>query len=74
MRSNEVRIFSGSEVTVLALKARLDEIGISSIITNEYQSSVMAGFFGGSASSVDLYVQATDVEKAMPIIEALTKS
>ena len=69
MENNEIRIFSGSEVSVVLLKARLEEIGISSFVVNEFQSGLMAGFFGGSASSIDLFIDKANMEKAQPVID-----
>jgi hypothetical protein len=63
-----IRIYTGTEVTVTLLKGRLEELGISSIIKNDYQSGVKVGFVGGVQSAVDLFIQLSDFEKAEPAI------
>jgi hypothetical protein len=63
-----IRIYTGTEVTVILLKGRLEELGISSIIKNEYKSGVEVGFVGGVQSAVDLFIQLSDFEKAEPVI------
>jgi len=63
-----VKIYSGTEVTVILLKGRLEEIGINSTVKNDYKSGVEAGFVGGVQSAVDLFIQLSDFERAEPII------
>jgi hypothetical protein len=63
-----IRIYAGTEVTVILLKGRLEELGISSIIKNEYKSGVEVGFVGGVQSAVDLFIQLADFEIAEPVI------
>jgi len=66
--NNIVRVYTGTEISVILLKGRLEEIGISSIIRNDYQLGVDVGFVGGVKSAVDLYIQQSDYKKAEPII------
>lgn len=68
---NLIRVFSGTELEVNLLKEELEQIGIGSLIQNESNSGVMAGFFGGGPSSVDLFIQESDLEAATPLIEEL---
>lgn len=63
-----VKIYSGTEVTVILLKGRIEEIGINSTVKNDYKSGVEAGFVGGVQSTVDLFIQLSDFERAEPII------
>jgi hypothetical protein len=63
-----IRIYTGTEITVILLKGRLEELGISSIIKNEYKSGMEVGFVGGVQSAVDLFIQLSDFERAEPII------
>ena len=42
--TNLIRVFTGTEVTVILLKGKLEEIGISAIIKNDYQSGNTADF------------------------------
>jgi hypothetical protein len=67
-----VRVYTGTEVAVILLKGRLEEMGISSIIQNDFKSGVEAGFVGGVRSGVDLFIQLFDFEKAEPIIREFT--
>ena len=63
-----IRVYTGTEITVILLKGRLEEIGISAIIQNDYKSGINAGFVGGVQSAIDLYIQQFDYKKAEPII------
>lgn len=63
-----VRIFSGSEVTALMIKARLEEAGIVTMIRNDFQSGVAAGFYAGPPADVDLFVSDEDLAAANLII------
>ena len=54
--NNLVKIFTGSEVSVILLKGILEENGVSAIIRNEYQSGITAGFLGwGAVCNRSLY-------------------
>ncbi|MCX6231923.1 MAG: DUF2007 domain-containing protein [Bacteroidetes bacterium] len=67
--NNLIRIYTGSEITVNLLKDELEKLGISSIIQNDFNSSVTAGFATGTRYSVDLFIKEHDVNKAKPIIK-----
>ena len=73
-KNNLVKIFSGREVSVIILKGKLEEQGISSIIQNDYQSGITAGFMGGTTSSIELYIQESDLNNAEPIINEFIKN
>ena len=65
-----IRVYTGTDVTVNLLKSRLEEVGISSIIQNDFKSGIAAGFSGGGvASAIDLYIKVSDKKKAEPIIK-----
>lgn len=66
--NNLVRVFTGSEVSVIILKGRLEELGISALIKNDYQSGISVGFVGSVPSAIDLYIQEFDLKEAEPII------
>jgi hypothetical protein len=68
-----IRVFSGTEMEVKLLKAELELIGIVGLIQNDFNSGMMAGFFGGSPSAVDLYVLESDLEKAESFIREFSK-
>lgn len=63
-----IRIYSGTEVSVILLKGNLEEAGISSMIKNDFQSGNSAGFYGGIPSAVDLFIQASDMERAQAVV------
>ena len=63
-----IRVYTGTEVTVLLLKVLLEEIGVGSTIQNNYRSGVEVGFVGGVQSAIDLYIQSSDFEVAEPTI------
>jgi len=65
---NLIRIFTGSEVLVIILKEQLEEVGISSLIKNDYQSGISVGFVASVPSAIDLYIQESDLTEAEPII------
>jgi hypothetical protein len=63
-----VKVYSGTEMTVLLLKDLLEEIGVTSIIQNNYKSGIEVGFVGGVQSAIDLFIQQSDFEPAEPLI------
>lgn len=63
-----IRIYSGSEVSALLLKDELEQAGVMSMVKNDFQSGVIAGFAGGVPSEVDLYIEEADLVKAEPIV------
>ena len=68
-----VRVFSGSEVSVILLKAKLEEAGVSAIIQNDFQSGIAAGFAGSTPTGVDLYIREGDLQLAEPILQAFQR-
>jgi hypothetical protein len=66
--NNLIRVYSGTELTVNLLKDELEKFGVSSMIQNDFNSGISAGFSGGVPSSVDLFIQELDLVKAEPII------
>ena len=69
-----VRIFTGSEVLVILLKDELEQFGIRSMIQNDYDAGLSAGFVSGVPSAIDLYIQESDLNKAKPIISEFVKN
>jgi hypothetical protein len=63
-----IRVFTGSEVSVIILQGELEEIGIGSIIQNDYVSGISVGFMGGTPTSVDLFIQSCDYLNAESLI------
>jgi hypothetical protein len=68
-----IRVYSGTELTVMLLKDELEKFGISAMVQNDFNSGISAGFSGGVPSSVDLFIQEHDLEKAEPIISEFTE-
>ena len=69
-----IRVFTGSEVSVILLKGELEQIGIQSIMQNDFDAGLSAGFVSGVPSAVDLYIQKSDLNKAEPIINEFVKN
>jgi len=63
-----IRVFTGTEVLVILLKERLEEVRISALIKNDFQSGIIVGFVSGVPSAIDLYVQESDLKEAEPTI------
>ncbi len=67
-KNKAIRVFTGTELEVNLLKEELDQIGISCLIQNDFNSGVLAGFSGGVPSAIDLFIQESDLKKAESII------
>ncbi len=65
-----VKVYTGTEVTVALLKAELEKEGIVPLVRNDFASGVASGFYGGTPSAIDLYVQESDLKKAKPVLKA----
>ena len=68
-----IRIFTGPELTCNLLKSTLAEKGIESIIVNEFNSGLAAGF-GVLPSAVEVHIRESDLSKAEPILNDFTNS
>ncbi|MBR9918579.1 DUF2007 domain-containing protein [bacterium] len=68
-----VKVFTGSEISIELLRSRLEELGISGIIRNDFKSGISAGFGGGTPAMVDFYIEEKNVEQAQPIIQNFQK-
>jgi hypothetical protein len=71
-KDNLIKIFTGTEIAVLALKSKLEEAGISSVVRNDYQHGVDIGIIAGVRSAVDLYILESDLKRADPVISSFT--
>ena len=69
-----IRVFTGTEVSVIYLQERLEEIGIGALIKNDFQSGITVGFVSSVPSAVDLYIQESDLEEAEPIIKEFAEN
>ena len=63
-----MKVFSGSEILALALKEKIEAIGVDVVMKDNIQSARLAGF-GSSGSAVELFVQETEFSKVNPVIE-----
>jgi len=63
-----IRVFTGTEVLVYLLKERLEEVDISALIKDDFQSGITVGFVSGVPSAIDMYIQESDFKIAEPII------
>lgn len=69
-----IRVFTGSEITVNLLKKELENSGIYSIVKNDFDAGMSAGFASGVPSAIDLYIQESDLNQADPIIKVFTEN
>jgi hypothetical protein len=69
-QSKHIRFFTGSLIEIQRLQIDLDDQEIPSMVRNNFQSGVRAGFYGGSPEQVELFIYEEDQEKAKPILEA----
>lgn len=69
-----IQVYSGSEIEVVLLKEELEKAGISSMVKNDFNTGITAGFYGGAPDVADLYILATDLEKAQPIVDGFKAS
>jgi hypothetical protein len=69
-----VKAYTGTELTVMLLKTELEKAGIASVIRNDFQSGITAGFSGGVPSAIDLYIQESDRDKATEVIEQFVQT
>lgn len=59
-----VKIFSGSEILVIGLQQKLEELNIYPVIKNNMEAARTAGF-GNIGMAVELYIE----EEEMPLAE-----
>jgi hypothetical protein len=64
-----IRVYTGTEISVISLKDKLEKIGISASIQNDSVNS----FLRGIPIAIDLYIQQFDFLKAEPIINEFIK-
>lgn len=59
-----IKVFTGSEFSVFLLKGKLEELGIPSIVRNDFNGA----FLGTVPPAVDLLINESDLDKAEPVI------
>ena len=69
-----IDFYTGSEISIIGLRKQLEEIGIFGIVQNDFNSGNLAGFVGGTASTVRFKIKELDIEKAQPILDAFLNS
>ena len=68
-----IKIFSGSEILAQALQAKIEAVGVNTIVKNNIQSAKLAGF-GTADQAVEIFIQEIDFGKANPVIEEFRMS
>ncbi|WP_171595217.1 DUF2007 domain-containing protein [Marinifilum caeruleilacunae] len=68
--TNLVCVYTGSMVNVKYYKERLEEIGIPSLLKDEFSSGTIVGI-GGTPDTVDLFVEEENEAKARNCISNL---
>ena len=68
-----MKVFSGSEILAMALKEKIEAIGVDTVLKNNVQSARLGGF-GNSDLAVELFVQETEFAKVNPVIEEFRMS
>jgi hypothetical protein len=63
-----MKVFSGSEILATALQAKIEAVGVSTVVKNNIQSARLGGF-GNTDLAVELFIQEIDFGKANPVIE-----
>jgi len=71
MDNNYIKVFEGNFIIVGLVKERLEEVGINAIIKDESESGRLAGFMSSIQGYQELYVHKNEVDKSIPIIEAM---
>ena len=68
-----IKIFSGSEILAQASQAKIEAVGVNTIVKNNIQSAKLAGF-GTADQAVEIFIQEIDFGKANPVIEEFRMS
>jgi len=63
-----MKVFSGSEILAMAIKAKIEEAGVDTQVKNNIQSATVAGF-GTSGQAVEVFINEKDYGKAHKAIE-----
>jgi|WetSurMetagenome_2_1015567.scaffolds.fasta_scaffold590743_1 hypothetical protein len=65
-----IKVFIGSEASVILLKSRLEEIGVDSFFKNDSYDANL----GTAPQLIDLYINKGDLKKAEPLIKELSQN
>lgn len=69
MQNKLQKVFTGNEIEVILLKGELEENGISALVKDDFSSGIRAGFYGGTPSSIELFIEESDMANAGPIVQ-----
>ena len=69
-----VDFYTGSEISIMGLKVKLEAIDVYGIIQNDVNSGRLAGFGGNVVGDIRLKIKRKDLEKSKPILEAFIES
>lgn len=61
-----IKVFSGDEILAIALKTKLEEAGIETLMRNNNQSAIVLGT--GGSIAVEIFIDESKYGKADPII------
>jgi hypothetical protein len=61
-----MKVFSGDEILAIALKTKLEEAGIETLMRNNNQSAIVLGT--GGSIAVEIFIDESKYGKADPII------
>ena len=68
--SSQIKILTGSSITINRVAQVLDENGIPTFIKDNVEAGRLAGF-GTAPNSVDLFINEADLEKSREIIKEM---
>ena len=68
-----IKIFSGGEILALALKEKIEEAGVETVMRNNNQANILPSI-ESSDIPVELFIQESDFAKANPVIEKFRMS
>lgn len=68
-----MKVFSGSEILAMALKEKIEALGIDVVVKNNIQSARLGGF-GNMDLAVEVFIQEVEYGKAHPVIEEFRMS
>lgn len=63
-----MKVFSGNEILAMALKAKIEEAGVDTVVKNNIQSARMSGF-GNMGQAVEVFIDEKNYGKAHKAIE-----
>jgi hypothetical protein len=72
--SNFVKIYTGNFAFVNRIVMELNALDISPVVKDQSESAILGGFGGTLAPDFqEIFVHESEVDKAIPIVESVTK-